>query len=113
VEPMSPLKKRDSPINMIDNNDAGGWVINFMNNCNFDMEFDLEKIGLALKYEADKKIYDFSKEYLEINKNIPLEEKVIEIVNVLSAFYLTTNIELLKLYNQHLLKYISNFKEQC
>lgn len=79
-----------------------------MNNNYNDIKFDFERIGLSLKYEADKKIYDFLEEYQKNNKNIPLEKKLIEIINVLSAFYLTTNIELLKLYNKQLLDYISS-----
>ena len=78
-----------------------------MCNNNFDVDFNFERIGLWLKHEADKKIYDFLEEYLEKNATIPVEKKLIEIINVVSAFYLTTNIELLKLYNQQLLEYIS------
>lgn len=80
-----------------------------MNNNNFDVYFfNFERIGLWLKHEADKKIYDFLEEYLEKNATIPVEKQIIEIINVVSAFYLTTNIELLKIYNQQLLKFISS-----
>lgn len=82
-----------------------------MSNNNFDIEFDFERIGLWLKYEADKKIYNFLDKYLENNKNISVENKLIEIINVVSSFYFITNIELLRLYNQKLLEFISSNQE--